>query len=100
MTDHPAWRSPLHTIRAAIAYAVTAQPLRQPALAIIDAIQFAHPSVQMDALFTTAVAMAQTLNLDPHEMVARAKRILPSAEGPFSEQFSVVRDYAGGELRK
>lgn len=96
---HPAWRSPLHTIRDRISFASSAAATRIPSFEIIDALQRSHPSIQMEALFLTAVAMAQTLNLDPHEMVSRAIRQLPDAEGPFTEQLQAARDYASGELR-
>lgn len=96
---HPAWRSPLHTIRDRISFAASAAPLRVPSFQILDALQRSHPSIQMEALFLTATAMAQTLGLDPHEMVSRAKRQLPDAEGPFTEQLQAARDYAAGELR-
>jgi hypothetical protein len=97
--EHPAWRSPLHTIRDRISFAAAAAPLRQPSFAIVDQLQFHDPAIQLDALFLTAVAMASVVGLDPHEMVARARRILPEAEGPFTEQLQAARDYAKGELR-
>jgi hypothetical protein len=52
----------------------------------------------MDALFITAVAMATAIGLDPHEQVARARRMLPSAEA-YSDHIRALRDYASGELR-
>lgn len=100
MRHHPAWRSPLHAIRDALSFSTSASRTRTPSFMILDALQQAHPAVQMDALFLTAVAMAQTLNLDPHEMVARAKRQLPDAEGPFTEHLQAARDYARGELKQ
>lgn len=99
MTEHPAWRSPLHTIRDHIAWAVDAARLRRPAYHILDALQRHPPATQMDALFVLAVAMAEALGLDSHAMVSRAKRILPDAEGPFTEHLQAARDYAKGELR-
>lgn len=99
MREHPAWRSPLHTVRDRISFATAVTPLRQPSFAIVDQLQFFPPEVQLDALFLTGVAMATTIGLDPHEMVARARRILPAAEGPFTEQLQAARDYAKGELR-
>ena len=98
--QHPAWRSPLHVIRDSLSFATNAAEVRNPAFAVLDGLQFARPSVQLDALFNVAVAMAQALDLDPHEMVVRAKRMLPDVEGPYTEQLSTVRDYAKGELRR
>lgn len=101
MAAHPAWRSPLHAIHDAISFAVSARPLRNPAFAILDALQFAHPALQLDALFLTAVAMSQTLGIDAHEMIVRAKRLLPAAEGPYADgRIAAISDYANGELRK
>lgn len=100
MRQHAAWRTPLHAIRDRIIFASAAAPLREPSFAIVDQLQFYDPAVQMDALFVTAVAMATVIGLDPHEMVARARRILPAAEGPFTDQLQAARDYAKGELRR
>jgi hypothetical protein len=45
--------------------------------------------------------MSQALGLDPHEMVARARRILPEAEGAYGAgtHIGAIRLYAKGELR-
>jgi hypothetical protein len=97
--EHPAWRSPLHTIRDRIAFSTAAAQLRHPSFAIVDQLQFHPPEVQLDALFVTAVAMATVVGLDPHEMVSRARRLLPAAEGPFTDHLQAVKDYAKGELK-
>jgi hypothetical protein len=97
--EHPAWRSPLHAIRDRISFATSAARVLEPSFRIVDALQFSDPAVQLDALFVTAVAMATVIGLDPHEMVVRARRMLPDAEGPFTEQLQAARDYAKGELR-
>lgn len=100
--DHPAWRTPLHSIRDAISFATSAPALRKPAFAVISALQAYNPAIQLDSLFLTAVAMSQSLGLDPHEMVARARRILPDAEGAYSSghHLQAIRDYAKGELKR
>lgn len=97
---HPAWRTPLHSIRDRLRFANSAAELRVPAFNILDSLQHNHPAVQMDALFLLAVAMADALGLDSHEMVTRAKRILPEAEGPFTDHLQAARDYAKGELKR
>lgn len=99
MKEHPAWRSPLHSIRDRISFATSAAPLRVPAYRALDALQFSDPAVQLDALFLLAVAMSTVVGIDPHEMVTRAKRVLPEAEGPFTEQLQAAREYAKGELK-
>lgn len=66
---------------------------------VLDAIQFLHPSVQLDALFVTGVAMANAIGLDPHDMVLRAKRAIPEVDA-FDERLNAARDYAHGELKR
>lgn len=98
MPDHPRWRTPLHSIRDAIRFSSDATRVRGPAFAALDAIQHSPPETQLDALFALATAMSEAIGMDPHEMVARARNILPAAEGPFTEQLQTARDYARGEL--
>jgi hypothetical protein len=100
--EHPAWRSPLHAIRDAISFRSSAAKLRVPAFRVIEALQDFPPADQLDAAFLAAVAMSQALGLDPHEMVARARRILPEAEGAYGAgtHIGAIRLYAKGELRK
>jgi hypothetical protein len=100
MREHPGWKAPLHAIRLSIHAATAPAKFREPSFRIVDALQFPPPEVQLDALFLTAVAMATVVGLDPHEMVTRAKRILPEADGPFTDQISALTDYAKGELRR
>ncbi len=99
MKSHPAWRTPLHGIRDSISFAVAPTALRQGSIQILDALQFAHPAVQLDALFVTAVAMANAIGLDPHDMVVRAKRVIPAVDA-FDERLNAARDYAHGELTR
>lgn len=56
------------------------------------------PHVQFNALMLAAVVSCQALNLDPHEEIARAKRKVADAEGPFTYQIQALRDYIAGEL--
>jgi len=100
MKQHPAWLSPLAAIRLRLAAANQTEPRRLAAFAIIDALQHYPPEVQMDGLFAAATAMSQTLNLDPHEMVARARRVLPDLEAGYTMHLEAVRDYARGELTR
>lgn len=100
MTTHPAWRSPLSTIRLNLASASAPEPIRHAAFAVLDALQRHRPETQLDALFAAAVAMSQSLGLDPHDMVVRAKRVLPDLEGAYTNHLQAVRDYAKGELAR
>jgi hypothetical protein len=97
--EHPGWRAPLHAIRLTVAAAVSAAKFREPSYTITDALQFYPPAVQLDALFITAVSMAVVIGKDPHEMVERAKRIIPEADGPFTVHIAALREYAKEELR-
>jgi hypothetical protein len=99
MRKHPGWQAPLETIRLQLTTAYAPARFREPAFRVLDAIQQAPPAVQLDALFLTAVAMAMTVGLDPHDMVTRAKRMIPDVDGPFSSQLGAITDYAKGELQ-
>lgn len=95
---HPGWRASPDTIRRNVAAASAIQPIRDGAMRVLDAIQFTPPANQLDSLFVLAVAMATVIGRDPHEMVSRARRIIPDAEGPFTQKVQAARDYARGEL--
>jgi hypothetical protein len=95
---HPGWSAPVDAIRRSVSAASAIQPIRDGAIRVLDAIQFTPPANQLDSLFVLAVAMATVVGLDPHEMVARARRIIPDAE-LFSENMRATRDYAKGELK-
>jgi hypothetical protein len=97
--EHPGWRSPLHSIRDAIAFASNARSVQPGSFRVLDALQRHPPAEQMDILFVTATAMADSLGLDAHEMVTRAKRILGDTEG-YHQNLAAARDYAKGELRR
>lgn len=98
--EHPAWRSPLQSIRDRIAWATGGLPrLREAVFAVLDRLQFVPPDVQVDALFVSAVVMANSLSLDAHSMVTRAKRLIPDLDS-HNEHLNVVRDYTHGELKK
>jgi hypothetical protein len=100
MTSHPAWRSPLDTIRLNLAAASAPEPIRHGSFAVLDALQRYRPETQLDALFATAVAMSQSLGLDPHDMVVRARRVLPDLEAAYTNHLQAIRDYAKGELTR
>lgn len=88
-----------HTIRDRIRFRTLAEPLRKPAFDVVTALQRYPADVQVDAAFLAAVALATTVNLDPHDLVSRARRLLADAEGPFTDHLQAIRDYAKGELR-
>lgn len=98
---HPAWRSPIHSIRDALTFASgkSIEAIRETAFAVLDRLQFSPPATQLDALYVVAVAMANSLGLDPHDLVTRAKRLIPDLDA-FNEHLNAVRDYTHGELKK
>lgn len=95
---HPGWAAPMDAIRRSVSAATKVQPIRDGAMRVLDAIQFTAPANQIDALFVLAVAMATVVGLDPHEMISRARRIIPDAEF-FSDNMRAARDYSKGELK-
>lgn len=98
MNAHPQWRSPLHTIRDSLAFASSPEPIRLGAFDAVAALQGRPPATQLDALFAAAVAMSQALGVDPHDMVTRAKRVLPDLEGGYTMHVQALRDYAREEI--
>lgn len=87
-----------HTIRDRIAFATSADSVRDPAVAVIDALDRFDPAVQIEAAFAAAVILARTVNLDPHELVARARRQVVDLEA-HETSVSAISDYAKGELK-
>ncbi|MBK1968386.1 class I SAM-dependent methyltransferase [Mycobacterium phage jiawei] len=72
--------------------------LREPAFTVISRIQDVRPADQFRAVMLAALAMAETLGLDAHEEVERARRMMSAAEGPFTVHVQAIRDYTRGEL--
>ena len=74
--------------------------LREPAFKLLDRLQDVDPAQQTSALFLTAAVVAEALRLDAHEELARARRMIRNAEGPFTSHVQAIRDYAANELSK
>ncbi len=72
--------------------------LREPAFIVISRIQDTRPADQFRAVMLAALAMAETLGLDPHEEIERARRMMADAEGPYTNHVQAIRDYTRGEL--
>jgi hypothetical protein len=96
---HPLWRDLKDAITLGMAAASAASPIRQGVMALLDRLQFISPAAQLDSVFALGTAMATSLGLDPHELVTRAKKVIPDLE-VFDEKMNVVRDYTQGELRR
>ena len=95
---HNSWNNHPAAIRLAVTAASAAQPIREPAFRVIDAIQQEPAGRQIEAVFAAAVILARSVGLDPHELVVRARRQVPDVE--FGESAaSAISDYGKGELR-
>lgn len=97
---HPAWAAGPESIRLRLAASSHPRPVREAAFAVLDRIQGFLPEHQLDGIFNLGVAMAEAIGLDPHDMVIRARRMLPEVEGPYTQQLQAARDYAAGELKR
>lgn len=76
-----------------------ANKLRVPTFSVIHALQQFDPSVQIEATFAAAVILAETIGLDPHELVSRTRRQLSDLEAVRTANIDAVREYAAGELK-
>lgn len=74
--------------------------LRQASWRTILELQKYPADIQLQALALVLTAMSETLNLDPHDMVSRARRQLADADAAFVFQFQAIRDFAGNEMRE
>lgn len=95
---HKSWDAHPAVIRLAVSASHVAQRLREPAFLVVDALQHIPAAQQIEAAFAAAVILARGAGLDPHDLVARARRQVPDIE--FGESAaSVISDYAKGELK-
>lgn len=76
----------------------TVAQLREPTFRIADRMQDVSPADQYSALMLAATVASDALGLDPHEEIARSRRMMRDAEGPFTTQVQALRDYVRGEL--
>ena len=72
---------------------------RSLAVRAINHAQQARPVDQMVATGLAVVAMAEAIDIDPHDVIAVARRAMHDAESPFTHQLQAIRDYARAELR-
>jgi len=89
----------IHTIRDRVAFRTSLASLKRPAFLALHAIQDEPRDVQIEALFITAVALAQGAGLDPHAMTVRARAQIAEAEVTRNPLIESIHDYAKGELR-
>lgn len=88
----------IEAIRDRVRHRCGVARLREPTFRIATRMQDLDPSDQFSALMLAATVAAEALGLDPHEEIARARRMMRDAEGPFTTQVQALRDYVRGEL--
>lgn len=87
-----------HTVRDQITFSTTAADLRAPAFEVINRMQRHKPGTQIAATSLALVTMAEAIGLDPHELIATAKRMSVAAEGIYSAEIKAIRAYAQNEI--
>lgn len=74
--------------------------LKAPAFLILDGMQRTEdPALQLDALALTFVLICQSTNIDPHELVIRAKNQSRDSDAIPNPNLEAIRDYAVGEMK-
>lgn len=76
------------------------EPLKVPALLVLDALQHSTPDVQLEALSLTLAILARGAGMDAHELVTRSNRQLADADRVNNPALEAIADYAAGELRR
>lgn len=69
--------------------------LKQPAFAVISAVQDQRQSLALDAVALALTIMAQSAGIDPHELISRAKRQVADGEAVRNPHFEAIRDTIG-----
>lgn len=72
--------------------------LRHSAFGVLDMVDGKKPELRYLAPGIVFVTMGQMLNRDPHADIARLRRMVQAAEGPFTEHLQAIRDYVKGEM--
>jgi hypothetical protein len=87
-----------HTVRDRVAFTISAERLRRPAFEVINRMQAHDPSAQLVGTAVALVAMAEAISMDPHDLIARAKNVIATADGPAAPEIKAIRDYAANEI--
>lgn len=91
---------PSSLTRGAVRQRSNVSVLREPAFALLSRLDAVTPADQISAAFLAAVAMAESVGLDPYEEVTRSKRMMEAAEAPHTHHVQAIKDYARGELAR
>lgn len=75
-------------------------PVKVPAFSILDAVaRIPDQSVALDALALTFTIICQSTDIEPHDLVTRAKRQAADADVLENPHLEAIRDYANGEMK-
>lgn len=88
----------LPSIADRVRTASTVAVLRELAFGLLDRIQHADPADQVRAQFLTLAVYADVLKLDIFEEVARAQRMMASAEADYAHHIQAIRDFCESEV--
>ncbi|WP_109798705.1 hypothetical protein [Novosphingobium meiothermophilum] len=77
---------------------MSAARVREPALSLLDRLQYIPADLQIETLAAALVIVANAAGLDAHDLVSRAKRQQGSIEGVETDVLALA-EYAKGELR-
>lgn len=87
-----------HTVRDGVAFASAPGPLRACAAGVMARMQDHAPQYQLLGTAVALAAMAESIGLNPHAVLSRARNALRDLEAAHTHQVQAVRDYARGEL--
>ncbi len=101
MSFHGNGDDPRMAVRSQVMANGSLLPLKVPAFQLLDTLQGVSKSkaVQLDALFLTATLVAQGVDIDPHELISRAKRQIREAATVRNPHLEAIREFAAGELK-
>lgn len=94
---HPSWKRTPDTIKTQLALGAKLGDVRDPTFTVLNAVQRLPADKQIIAIFAAGVLMATAINSDPHELIAKVRRMLTEATN-IDSTADVLGDYARGEL--
>jgi len=89
---------PSSTVKDRVGFFNDASSLRAPAFKIINLIQEEDPANQILATATALVALAEAINVDPHDLISKINRAKRHIDSPFSTEYRAIGAYAKGEF--
>lgn len=98
-TLHRTWEANPASIRFAVAAATSAQRVREPAVVLLDRLQYLPADLQIETVAAALVILANAAGFDAHDLVSRAKRQAVDLERVETSLLALA-DYAKGELRR